>query len=118
MNETGNGKGLGTLGHISRLHPFVRRFQSSELFMMFLDEYFEYITTRMSCGDLAAALTDHFGVLRGFSMRTVQQWCSEQGLECEVAKAIEEVCVVTWTQEIKAPPQPQSLSQKDQVVVQ
>ena len=56
----------------------------------------------MSCGDIAAALTDHFGLLRGFSERNVSRWCSEQGLgvkdfcpdrrlEGEVVKAIEEV---------------------------
>ncbi|XP_030287100.1 uncharacterized protein LOC115590006 [Sparus aurata] len=72
---------------------------------MSLSEYSEFIIPRrssgMSCGDIAAALTDHFGLLRGFSERNVSRWCSEQGLgvkdfcpdrrlEGEVAKAIEE----------------------------
>ena len=55
-------KVLGLVCHISRLHPFVRRSQSSKLLIMFLDEYSEYIMTRMSsgmsCGVIATALSD------------------------------------------------------------
>ena len=47
----------------------------------------------------------------------MRQWCSEQGLERKVVMAIEEVCMVTWTQDIEDPPQPQLLSQNDIVVM-
>lgn len=64
------------------------------------------MSSGMSCGNTAAALADHFGILRGFSERNVRRWCSEQGLgakdfcpdsrlECKVGKAIEEVGMVT-----------------------
>ena len=50
---------------ISRLRPVVRRSQSSEVVIMSLYEYSEFITARrlseMSCGDISSALTDHFG---------------------------------------------------------
>ncbi|XP_060759597.1 uncharacterized protein LOC132886813 [Neoarius graeffei] len=72
---------------------------------MSLDQYSDFIKHRrlsgMACADIAAALTGHFGSLRGFSERNVRRWCKEQGLgakdfcpdrqlESEVAKAIEE----------------------------
>lgn len=73
---------------------------------MSLDQYSDFIKHKrlsgMACADIAAALTGHFGSLRGFSERNVRRWCTEQGLgakdfcpdrqlESEVAKAIEEV---------------------------
>ena len=49
---------------ISRLRPVVRRSQSSEVFIMSLYEYSEFIPARrlseMSSGDISTSLTDHF----------------------------------------------------------